>query len=279
MPLNGSGWTPTAFRRFAKYFPTSLCTALVETDLGLGYLKGLGNPEGPHCLACEFVGSSLAEWLGAPTLDWSILIVQPSDEIPIKDGQRIQPGSSFITRAERNAVTWGGDGDELLKLSNSETITELIILDTWFRNCDRYAPDGKRRNFDNVLFVREISRRKPYRLVAMDFSHAFTCGDELTKRLPYIEYVKDERVYGLFPEFRDHLRKDVIQSCAQKLGTFRSAVANDIVSRVPHEWGVSNEVRLAWINLICGRAHFLATNIETILSPQLDLQLGDGNGA
>jgi hypothetical protein len=32
-------------------------TARVDTDLGEGYIKALGNPEGPHILACELIGS------------------------------------------------------------------------------------------------------------------------------------------------------------------------------------------------------------------------------
>jgi hypothetical protein len=43
--------------------------ACVETDAGEGFLKAMGNPESPHVLACELVGTLLAEWLGLPTLE------------------------------------------------------------------------------------------------------------------------------------------------------------------------------------------------------------------
>ena len=51
--------------------PSSARTAVVQTDAGTGYLKALGNPEGPNTLACELVGSSLLEWFGLSTLESS----------------------------------------------------------------------------------------------------------------------------------------------------------------------------------------------------------------
>jgi len=277
MSLNGSGWGPIAFKRFLKFYPTSLCTSLIETDQGFGYLKGLGNPEGPHCLSCELVGTSLADWLGAPTLDWSLLLIKRTDEIPIKDGHRILAGYSFITRAEPGATPWGGDEKELEKLANPAAITQLVILDTWTRNCDRFAPDGRRRNRDNVLFIRDTTTKKPYRLVAMDFSHAFTCGHELTKKMGDIDYVRDERLYGLFPEFRPFIARSTVTEIASKLGTFKAEDATAILGRIPSEWGLDANVRSAWGRLIVERARFLAANVENILTPQFDLNLGDGN--
>jgi hypothetical protein len=53
-------WQPTTVRRFIKALETATGTVIVETDQGEGYLKPLGNPEGPHVLACEWVGTQLA---------------------------------------------------------------------------------------------------------------------------------------------------------------------------------------------------------------------------
>src|SRR5260370_39561213 len=110
MPLNGDGWAPTTFRRFVRSFGSALGTAFVETEQGFGYLKGLGNREGPHALACELVGSCLAEWMGAATLDFCLMQMTPDDEIPFLSGGRVTPGATFVSRAEQTAFPWGRAG-------------------------------------------------------------------------------------------------------------------------------------------------------------------------
>ena len=92
MTGSSRNWRPTTVRRFIKSFPTSVCTALVETDAGPGYLKAMGNPEGPHVLACEWVGTQLAKRLGLSTFDFALIAVTPEDEIPFAKGGKPSPG-------------------------------------------------------------------------------------------------------------------------------------------------------------------------------------------
>jgi hypothetical protein len=68
-------WQPKVIRRFIKSFPTGAEVVIVETDQGRGYLKALGNRAGPHALACEWVGTSLAGLLGLSTLDFALIDV------------------------------------------------------------------------------------------------------------------------------------------------------------------------------------------------------------
>jgi hypothetical protein len=75
-------WTPRSINQFIRGFPTSARTAEVETDLGPGYLKALGGPEGPHTLASEAIATQLAEWLGLPVFDCAIIDVDEFDDIP-----------------------------------------------------------------------------------------------------------------------------------------------------------------------------------------------------
>jgi len=99
-------WQPTTIKRFVKAFPTSACTALVETDAGKGYLKALGGPEGPHTLACEWVAAQLARWFGLSTFDCAIVPVTEEDEIPFHKGGKAQvgpPSSHGRNRASRGA--------------------------------------------------------------------------------------------------------------------------------------------------------------------------------
>src|SRR4029077_16711675 len=91
--------------------------------------KALGNPEGPHVLACEWVGTHLARRLGLPTFDFALLDVTTEDEIPLARGGKAQPGPAFITRKERGGP-WGGGKRALRRLDAPRAITRLVVLDT-----------------------------------------------------------------------------------------------------------------------------------------------------
>lgn len=107
MPLNGNGWTPKNVTRFIQSLGTTAGTARVDTDLGEGFIKVLGNPEGPHILACELVGSLLADWIGLPTLDFALIEVGADDEIPLLNSGNAAVGPAFISRAEPTQVSLG----------------------------------------------------------------------------------------------------------------------------------------------------------------------------
>jgi len=134
VPLHGNGWRPTQVTRFVQGIGTSTGPARVDTDLGEGYFKGLGNPEGPHALACEFVGSMLADWLGLTTLDYALVQVTEDDEIPFLKGGRVLPGLAFISRAEPGGFNWGGNAKELKSIINPQEISGLVVMDTWTLN-------------------------------------------------------------------------------------------------------------------------------------------------
>src|SRR5580658_10417394 len=97
--MSGGRWHPRTIRRFIRSIPTSTNVLQVDTDVGEGYLKAMGNPEGPHVLACELVGTILAEWLGIPTLEHALIQVTPDDELPFAKGGAATPGMAFITRS------------------------------------------------------------------------------------------------------------------------------------------------------------------------------------
>lgn len=64
-----TSWNPKLIRRVASVFPSGTSVVEAVTDAGAGYVKFLGNPEGPHVLATEYVGTRLASEMGLPTLD------------------------------------------------------------------------------------------------------------------------------------------------------------------------------------------------------------------
>src|SRR4026207_2020920 len=122
-------WKPKRFERFEQSFDTSVGTSIVVTDAGKAYLKPLGNRQGPHVLACEWVATQLADWLGLVTFDYALLVLAKDDEIALKRGKNAGPGSAFVTRAE-HGHPWGGDIETLKGLANNEDISRLVVFDT-----------------------------------------------------------------------------------------------------------------------------------------------------
>jgi hypothetical protein len=138
--LNGSSkkrWQPNEFKRVDEVIPSSMYTARIQTDAGPAYIKAMGNPQGPHQLACEYVGTQLAEWFGLPTFDYALMTIDASvDEIPLKDGKLAESGTAFVTRAAIGHP-WGDSDKELDAIVNPEAVSKMVIFDTWTLNCDR----------------------------------------------------------------------------------------------------------------------------------------------
>jgi hypothetical protein len=263
MPWQGNGWKPTSITRYIRSLRTSTGVAIVDTDCGEGFLKALSNPEGPHVLGCELVGSLLADWIGLPTLDFAIVDVSDDDEIPLATGGKAGIGPAFISRRV-NGASWGGDIDSLRLVDNIEDISRMILFDTWVRNCDRYRPEPRRRNLDNVFYVRHYETdRSQVVLTAIDHTHAFTCGRELSRRIAHIDAVQDELTYGEFPEFTEFRNLAVEAAVRQRLHEMDIAEAQRFVGMVPATWVEDVEVKAAWASFIAGRAGFLARPAAT----------------
>jgi hypothetical protein len=69
-------WRPTQFLRFERSIRTSTRACVIMTDAGEAFIKGLGNPVGPHALACEWIGTELAAWFGLRTFHAALMVVQ-----------------------------------------------------------------------------------------------------------------------------------------------------------------------------------------------------------
>jgi len=274
MTDRGSSWCPTTIKRFVQSFDTGTAVVRVETDCGEGFLKALGNPAGPHALACELVGTQLAKWFKLSTFDYDIVSVTSDDEIPFYNGQRAAEGPAFISRFEAG-LPWGGSKRELDKIINRAAFGRLVVFDTWTRNCDRYPADlGKRRpNRDNVYFSRKGGKAGKLVLKAIDHTHCFTCGRELSSRLSNIGTIEDPRLYGLFPEFQPLICKADVTQAVADLKLIRRTDVETMVAAVPAEWQVSSSARAAWVELICRRADFVARTVSDLIWPQGELDL------
>ncbi|MDR2762959.1 MAG: hypothetical protein LBB88_10180 [Planctomycetaceae bacterium] len=251
-------WNPTIIKRVEKSdIESSTSPFLVVTDRGKGYFKVLGNNEGPRVLACEYVGTSLAKLLGLSTFEYCLFNFSGQPEIEFSNGYKAESGYGFLSKAE-SGNTWDGTQLMLETIINKEDITKLVCLDTLVRNKDRYFPRSNnnvksRRNYDNV-FLSKQSKKKTI-LKAFDFTHAFNCGRDFT-----INYVKDESIFGLFPEFKNYFNLDVATEFCTKLKTIDKQSISSIVEKIPSEWDIKHSDSVRWIDFILCRAEFVSAN-------------------
>jgi len=253
-------WPPTTVLRFVRCVPTSTTPVHVVTDAGDAFLKGLGNPRGPHVLACELVGTRLAQALGVPVLDFAVLDVDPEDDLPLPNGKRILPGPAFVTRKEEGTV-WGGGDDELKRLQSRGDLAGLVVFDTWVLNVDRCPPQGigRRQNLDNVYLSTEGVKRGKLKVKAIDHGDCFALGRDLTPRIAHIDRCKDDRVFGLFPAFRSRLRRDDVEGVLERLKALKRSTIEAAVAEIPAEWEVERPARDALVELLVGRQQHVRT--------------------
>ncbi|MGO8993582.1 MAG: HipA family kinase [Polyangiaceae bacterium] len=256
-------WTPKAVTKVIRVLTTSTRPMLVETDLGDGWVKLPDNPEGPHALAGEVIGTLLAEWLGLSIFDFGAVSV-PALDLP--DGGKCKPGLAFAARHVAGQP-WGGDDEQLRVAVNSEDVAGLVALDTWVRNPDRYsarAGHKPRCNVRNVFFSEEGLENDRLRLLAMDFSEAVRCGDSAISRHSCgISCQRDEHVFGLFPAFKPYVTVERLRLLADRLSAFRLDVAKGIVAQVPREWDLTERCRESVAEFLAGRAVYLTEQIVT----------------
>lgn len=258
-----SHWNPTLFEQLVEEpYDTSMGTAKVKTNATFGFLKAMGNRQGPHPLASEWVDTSLARWFGLRVADFAILPLEQIDCYQLPRGAKTLPGPAFVSRYVFGR-TWGKSVDELKRLENQSDITRLVIFDNWTRNCDRHPTDVNTRkpNYANV-YLGDTENPEKYRLYAIDHTHCFDCGRDFTAKLSDINKIKDDGVYGLFPEFQPFISDGELTWCKAMLRTVEIKEIRQIVDSIPAEWDVSSEARLALVELIVQRAGYLATKIE-----------------
>ncbi|MFC1759478.1 HipA family kinase [Planctomycetota bacterium] len=264
-------WHPTEITRYIEPRQSSTQVVIVDTDAGIGYLKAMGNPEGEHALACDFVGTQLANWFGLRTFDQCIIYVDDVVPIQFLNGKFASPGPALISRAE-DGGPWGGEKRQLKTLANVDDVSKLVVFDTWILNRDRHSQN--RVNRDNVFLSTETDSHR-LDVLAMDHTHCFGAKGELSIRLAEIGNIRDSETYGLFPEFRECLDQDVVTASVKHLATITKETATEIVDRIPPEWDVSVDARNALVDLIVARATYVAENIKLHLWRQRELGFKD----
>ena len=83
-------WQPTTIHRVGEAERTSTGVRVL-TDAGWAFCKPIGNRQGEHALACEWVCLRLARWLGLPTFRGEIIDLpeEAAFELPEHKGHRL----------------------------------------------------------------------------------------------------------------------------------------------------------------------------------------------
>jgi len=260
--------------RFVESYGNSTAPVRVRTTKGDYVVKAMGNPAGEHSLACEWVGSHLAKLLGLSTFDFEIVHLEDDVEMPFCSGGYAKPGPCFGS-AYLQGQQWSGNAEDLKRITNRNEITGLILADTWFRNVDRHSVENgrQRKNVGNVFLA--LNREVPggFRLVAMDFSHAFVNGRDLTAKVDQIAHTKDPELFGLFPEFAPYLCKKAMADFLERMSAIDTATIREICRSVPHEWQVEDSILDRLADFLIQRRIFLQEHFPSLLFPQYDLPL------
>jgi len=274
MPICGSTWQPNIIDRYIQSFDTSTKVVEVMTDAGLGFLKGIGNPQGAQSLASELVGTELAAWLGLQTLEFAIVKVAPENELPMYGGKgNVQSGPAFISK-KRPSVPLDGCNLLLSKLIRPSDVAKLVIFDTWVMNADRCAPQDAPAapppSRDNLMF--SPCGKGRYAMIAFDHTHCFVEGD-LWEDLPNPGLIEKRGLYGLFPEFQPYITRKHVLEAVRRLEQLDRDTVEQIVQAVPRVWGLTTRMAEAWADLIYRRARFVADAVPNLLLGQCELKI------
>src|SRR5688572_29536036 len=91
-------WPPTVLIETINSVDSSTGATLARTDAGLAYIKVMGNRAGPNRLACEWVGTRLADWFGLNVPEYAIFPLGAEDIFDLPRGYRASPGPAFASR-------------------------------------------------------------------------------------------------------------------------------------------------------------------------------------
>lgn len=233
------------------------------TDEGLAVVKTMGNPEGPHALAREWIVTRLASWFGLRTFDIAQIEISEFEEITNgKNESLAEPGMAVATRFE-SGKNWDGRSTTLSLLENPGDITRMVVFDTWTRNRDRHCPPN-RPNLGNVFLSEENADKGRFVLKAIDHTHCLAKGD-FDAKMATVDNIKEETVYGLFPDFISLIDNSQVTIALDQLGLADRSVILDSIGSLPSEWSVSSSAIDSMVDLLLNRAEFLSSHLPNKL--------------
>src|SRR5262249_32467994 len=120
----------------------------------------------------------------------------------------------------------------------------------------------------NVWLSREGQSGRKVVLTAIDHTHCFGNGTQLTAGMASISAVRDERGFGRFPEFAAYLDKAAMQATCATLAAVTKEQLEPLVNSIPDEWEVAQSVRAAWLELLVQRASYVAATLIPKVFPE-----------
>lgn len=265
-------WNPKSIIQIIRVLGTSTSPVHVETDAGEAILKLPSGCGGPDRLICEFVGTSLARLLDIPTPDFILFRTDP-DFVELMlghDTSMAEEADCFLSRYENGRQMIPGAVKEI---RNKEVLTQLVFLDTWIRNEDRYfkkTDQSSSRNASNVFLVENGQKKEPYDIKAIDHSEAFKCYDHSLEPEKHFgkQAIEDPRVLGCFSEFVEFLDPNEAYGISCKLSSIGKKDVENILNRIPESWGMADATKDAFCGFILQRAAFVATRLPKKLFPE-----------
>ncbi len=262
----GAECKPTTITREIQLFPSSCRPAKVATDVADGFIKGLGNPQGPSTLISELLAAELGTWFGLKIPPFAVVTDCPIHIPMLQHRGHIEP-PVFFSKAVDGTPRDGTDVF-LRRLRRPGDVARLVVFDTWIRNNDRFVEGAE--NSDNLLYALSQERGR-YELVPIDHSHCFTDQEfEIDLPAAAASLTTDDRIYGRYPEFIPYITADAVDSALADLGQLDASFVHECVNALPAEWALPAALRQPLVDLICGRAAFVVGNLrDGLVDPAL----------
>lgn len=251
-------WQPTSIISINKVLGGSSSPFLVTTDTNdTGVLKLPSECDHVDALVCEYVGSRLAQMLGIPIPDFCCIKTDSAFEEAVFElyGTIAAQSYGFLSRFE-NART--PKTKSILEINNVSDITKIIFLDTWIRNPDRHLDNSP--NWKNLLLVNiNENEQETTILKIIDQERAFRFHSlEIDVSA---QAVCDERIFGLFDEFKKVIDIETIKDVSTKLRSFSKNEIEPIFLELPLAWQVDSARASEIIDFILRRALFISETL------------------
>ncbi len=103
-------------------------------------------------------------------------------------------------------------------------------------------------------------------LIAFDHSHCLRAPADLSPLIKNISNTKDEKVYGLFPEFHEFVTYEYVDGALKMLTELTEPTVDAILGSIPDQWEINKETKSAIKDFIGERTSFLLENIHRMIS-------------
>jgi hypothetical protein len=111
-------------------------------------------------------------------------------------------------------------------------------------------------------------------LKAIDHGHSFRGTTWRASDLRKIDWVKDQQVFGLFPEFAAFVTRDEIQAILERAVEIQAKDVNDFLQQIPASWLLSPTESESLTEFLLQRAQYLRNSLADSIWPQSELISG-----